>query len=170
MKCDRWIQQYNCASRSEPAVIAGIELPAEHVRRIRQLGAPMTAGPCHRLHDGVQADHRVLRRQVAVEVMELGGRPGAGPSICGEIPDDEYQTRDFERVIALRARTNSALSLPVGRETKAAYKTAFVAGSRSGLMRDAGSKGTYARRRSSSTPRRQLYRSANLGAIAGQLY
>jgi type I restriction enzyme R subunit len=57
------------------------------------------------IDDGFLAPYRVHR--VVTSVDAAGWRPGAGEvdRYGREIPDEEYQTPDFERVIALRART-----------------------------------------------------------------
>jgi type I restriction enzyme, R subunit len=57
--------------------------------------------------DGFLAPYRVHR--VVTEADAAGWRPSAGEldRYGREIPDEEYQTKDFERVVALRARTDA---------------------------------------------------------------
>ena len=57
------------------------------------------------IDDGFLAPYRVHR--VITDVDARGWRPSKGDldRYGREIPDDEYQTKDFERIIALRART-----------------------------------------------------------------
>ena len=57
------------------------------------------------IDDGFLAPYRVHR--VITDVDASGWRPSKGEldRYGREIPDDEYQTKDFERIIALRART-----------------------------------------------------------------
>ncbi|MBW1802092.1 MAG: DEAD/DEAH box helicase family protein [Deltaproteobacteria bacterium] len=57
--------------------------------------------------DGFLAPYRVHR--VITDVDAAGWRPSQGEldRYGREIPDEEYQTRDFERVVALRARTEA---------------------------------------------------------------
>lgn len=59
------------------------------------------------IDDGFLAPYRVHR--VITEWDAAGWRPGKEEldRYGREIPDDEYQTKDFERVIALRARTDA---------------------------------------------------------------
>jgi type I restriction enzyme R subunit len=59
------------------------------------------------IEDGFLAPYRVHR--VITEWDAAGWRPSAGEldRFGRAIPDDEYQTRDFERVVALRARTDA---------------------------------------------------------------
>ena len=59
------------------------------------------------IEDGFLAPYRVHR--VVSEVDASGWRPSKGDvdRYGREIPDGEYQTRDFERIIALRARTTA---------------------------------------------------------------
>ena len=59
------------------------------------------------IDDGFLAPYRVHR--VISEVDAAGWRPSKGDvdRYGREIPDGEYQTKDFERVIALRARTEA---------------------------------------------------------------
>ena len=59
------------------------------------------------IEDGFLAPYRVHR--VITTVDAAGWRPGKDEldRYGREIPDDEYQTRDFERVVALRARTQA---------------------------------------------------------------
>jgi type I restriction enzyme, R subunit len=59
------------------------------------------------IEDGFLAPYRVHR--VITEWDAAGWRPSAGDldRFGRPIPDDEYQTRDFERVVALRARTDA---------------------------------------------------------------
>lgn len=59
------------------------------------------------IEDGFLAPYRVHR--VITTFDAAGWRPNAGETdrMGREIPDREYTTRDFERVVALRARTNA---------------------------------------------------------------
>jgi type I restriction enzyme R subunit len=61
----------------------------------------------HGIEDGFLAPYRVHR--VITQWDAAGWRPNRDEldRFGRPIPDDEYQTRDFERVIALRARTNA---------------------------------------------------------------
>lgn len=57
--------------------------------------------------DGFLAPYRVHR--VITTVDAAGWRPSAGEldRLGRAVPDDEYQTKDFEKVVALRSRTNA---------------------------------------------------------------
>lgn len=57
--------------------------------------------------DGFLAPYRVHR--IVTDLDAVGWRPSAGEldRYGREIPDEEYQTRDFERTVALRARTEA---------------------------------------------------------------
>ena len=59
------------------------------------------------IEDGFLAPYRVHR--IVTDVDAAGWRPSQGQKdrLGNEIPDGEYQTKDFERVIALRARTQA---------------------------------------------------------------
>ncbi|MEI6102748.1 MAG: DEAD/DEAH box helicase family protein [Methanothrix sp.] len=59
------------------------------------------------IEDGFLAPYRVHR--IVTDVDAAGWRPSQGEKdrFGHEIPDGEYQTKDFERVIALRARTEA---------------------------------------------------------------
>jgi type I restriction enzyme R subunit len=59
------------------------------------------------LEDGFLAPYRVYR--IITDVDVTGWRPAQGDRdrYGREIPDEEYQTKDFERVVALRARTKA---------------------------------------------------------------
>lgn len=59
------------------------------------------------IEDGFLAPYRVHR--MVTDVDAAGWRPSQGEKdrFGNEIPDGEYQTKDFERVIALRARTDA---------------------------------------------------------------
>lgn len=59
------------------------------------------------IEDGFLAPYRVHR--IVTDVDAAGWRPSQGEKdrYGHEIPDGEYQTKDFERVIALRARTQA---------------------------------------------------------------
>ena len=64
------------------------------------------------IEDGFLAPYRVHR--VITEWDAAGWRPSPDEvdRYGRAIPDDEYQTKDFERVIALRARTPSSSQAP----------------------------------------------------------
>jgi type I restriction enzyme R subunit len=68
-------------------------------------GDPISA--CGGVDDGFLAPYRVHR--IVTDVDAAGWRPTKGDKdrFGYEIPDDEYGTKDFERVIALRARTEA---------------------------------------------------------------
>lgn len=57
--------------------------------------------------DGFLAPYRVHR--IVTDLDAVGWRPSAGEldRYGREVPDEEYQTRDFERTVALRARTEA---------------------------------------------------------------
>ncbi len=57
--------------------------------------------------DGFLAPYRVHR--IVTDLDAAGWRPSAGEldRYGREVPDEEYQTRDFERTVALRARTDA---------------------------------------------------------------
>lgn len=57
--------------------------------------------------DGFLAPYRVHR--IVTDLDAVGWRPSAGEldRFGREVPDEEYQTKDFERVVALRARTEA---------------------------------------------------------------
>jgi type I restriction enzyme R subunit len=57
------------------------------------------------IEDGFLAPYRV--RQIVTDVDAVGWRPYAGQTDKqgGEIPDDVYQTKDFERILVLKERT-----------------------------------------------------------------
>ena len=59
------------------------------------------------IEDGFLAPYRVHR--IVTDIDAAGWRPSQGEKdrFGNEIPDGEYQTKDFERVIALRARTEA---------------------------------------------------------------
>ncbi|SEB02293.1 EcoAI/FtnUII family type I restriction enzme subunit R [Rubrimonas cliftonensis] len=59
------------------------------------------------IDDGYLAPYKV--RRVVTDFDATGWRPTAGEldRFGQEIPDEEYQTKDFERVVALRARTEA---------------------------------------------------------------
>lgn len=59
------------------------------------------------IEDGFLAPYRVHR--IVTDVDAAGWRPSKGEldRYGREIPDDEYQTRDFERLVALKARTEA---------------------------------------------------------------
>ena len=59
------------------------------------------------ISDGFLAPYRVHR--IVTDIDAVGWRSSAGEldRFGREVPDDEYQTRDFERVVALRARTEA---------------------------------------------------------------
>jgi type I restriction enzyme, R subunit len=59
------------------------------------------------IEDGFLAQYRVHR--VATEWYAAGWRPSKDElGRCGlAIPDEEYETKNFERVVALRARTDA---------------------------------------------------------------
>ncbi|ABS66036.1 EcoEI R domain protein [Xanthobacter versatilis] len=71
-------------------------------------GAPLyTYSLAQGIADGFLAPYRVHR--VVTDYDAVGWRPSKGEldRFGREIPDDEYHTRDFERVVALRARTEA---------------------------------------------------------------
>ena len=59
------------------------------------------------IEDGFLAPYRVHR--IVTDLDAVGWRPSAGEldRYGREIPDEEYQTRDFERIVALRSRTEA---------------------------------------------------------------
>lgn len=59
------------------------------------------------ISDGFLAPYRVHR--IVTDLDAVGWRPSAGEldRYGREVPDEEYQTRDFERTVALRARTEA---------------------------------------------------------------
>jgi type I restriction enzyme R subunit len=71
-------------------------------------GAPLyTYSLAQGIADGFLAPYRVHR--VVTDLDAAGWRPSAGEldRYGREVPDEEYQTKDFERVVALRARTEA---------------------------------------------------------------
>jgi type I restriction enzyme R subunit len=71
-------------------------------------GAPLyTYSLAQGIGDGFLAPYRVHR--VVTDLDAAGWRPSAGEldRYGREVPDEEYQTKDFERVVALRARTEA---------------------------------------------------------------
>jgi type I restriction enzyme R subunit len=71
-------------------------------------GAPLyTYSLAQGIADGFLAPYRVHR--IVSDYDAVGWRPTKGEldRFGREIPDDEYQTKDFERVVALRARTEA---------------------------------------------------------------
>lgn len=71
-------------------------------------GAPLyTYSLAQGIADGFLAPYRVHR--VVTDLDAAGWRPSAGEldRFGREVPDEEYQTKDFERVVALRARTEA---------------------------------------------------------------
>ncbi|MEN8133443.1 MAG: DEAD/DEAH box helicase family protein [Pseudomonadota bacterium] len=74
----------------------------------RYFGDPIYTYSLHQgIDDGFLAPYRVHR--VIADVDAAGWRPSKGEvdRYGREIPDGEYQTKDFERIIALRARTHA---------------------------------------------------------------
>ena len=74
----------------------------------RYFGSPIyTYSLKQGIDDGFLAPYRVHR--VITEVDAAGWRPSKGEldRYGREIPDEEYMTKDFERVVALRARTDA---------------------------------------------------------------
>ena len=59
------------------------------------------------IDDGFLAPYRVHRVVTAVGCRRLAAEQGRARPLRARIPDDEYQTKDFERVVALRARTEA---------------------------------------------------------------
>lgn len=71
-------------------------------------GSPLyTYSLAQGIADGFLAPYRVHR--VLTELDAAGWRPSAGEldRYGREVPDEEYQTKDFERVVALRSRTEA---------------------------------------------------------------
>lgn len=71
-------------------------------------GAPLyTYSLAQGIADGFLAPYRVHR--IVTDLDAVGWRPNAGEldRYGREVPDEEYQTRDFERTVALRARTEA---------------------------------------------------------------
>lgn len=71
-------------------------------------GAPLyTYSLAQGISDGFLAPYRVHR--IVTDLDAAGWRPTVGEldRFGREVPDEEYQTRDFERVVALRARTEA---------------------------------------------------------------
>ncbi|MBY0339142.1 MAG: DEAD/DEAH box helicase family protein [Acetobacteraceae bacterium] len=74
----------------------------------RWFGEPLYAYSLRQgIEDGFLAPYKV--RRVVTDLDAAGWRPSAGEldRHGHPIPDDEYQTKDFERVVALRARTEA---------------------------------------------------------------
>lgn len=95
----------------EPAYQLGMTatpLRNDNVDTYRYFGNPIyTYSLRQGIEDGFLAPYRVHR--IITEWDAAGWRPSAAEldRYGREIPDDEYQTKDFERVIALRARTEA---------------------------------------------------------------
>lgn len=71
-------------------------------------GAPLyTYSLAQGIEDGFLAPYRVHR--IVTDLDAVGWRPTSGEldRYGRAVPDEEYQTRDFERVVALRARTEA---------------------------------------------------------------
>lgn len=71
-------------------------------------GAPLyTYSLAQGIEDGFLAPYRVHR--IVTDLDAVGWRPTVGEldRFGRPVPDEEYQTRDFERVVALRARTEA---------------------------------------------------------------
>jgi type I restriction enzyme, R subunit len=80
----------------------------DNIDTYRYFGNPIyTYSLSQGIDDGFLAPYRVHR--VVTSVDAAGWRPDAGEldRYGRAIPDDEYHTKDFERVIALRARTQA---------------------------------------------------------------
>jgi len=80
----------------------------DNVDTYRYFGDPIyTYSLRQGIDDGFLAPYRVHR--IITSVDAAGWRPSAGDMdrYGREIPDDEYQTRDFERVVSLRKRTEA---------------------------------------------------------------
>lgn len=95
----------------EPAYQLGMTatpLRSDNVDTYRYFGNPIyTYSLRQGIEDGFLAPYRVHR--IVTEWDAAGWRPSKEERdrYGREIPDDEYQTKDFERVIALRARTEA---------------------------------------------------------------
>jgi type I restriction enzyme R subunit len=95
----------------EPAVQLGMTatpLREESRDTYRYFGNPLyTYSLRQGIADGFLAPYRLHR--VVTTADAVGWRPSAGEvdEYGREIPDDEYHTKDFERVVALRARTRT---------------------------------------------------------------
>ena len=95
----------------EPAFQIGMTatpLRSDNVDTYRYFGEPLyTYSLRQGIEDGFLAPYRVHR--VITEWDAAGWRPSKGEldRYGREIPDEEYQTGDFERVVALRARTKA---------------------------------------------------------------
>lgn len=93
----------------EPAVQLGMTatpLRDESRNTYEYFGAPVYQYSLRQgIADGFLAPYRLHRIMTTAD--EEGWRPGPGERdrYGREIPDEEYQTRDFERAVALRART-----------------------------------------------------------------
>ena len=76
--------------------------------------------------DGFLAPYRVHR--VITDVDAAGWRPSEGEldRYGREIPDEEYQTNDFERVIALRARTEAIARYSVLNDSKQLFASKYM--------------------------------------------
>ena len=59
------------------------------------------------IEDGFLAPYRVHRVVTTVDAAGWRPEPENWTAIGREIPDDEYTTKDFERVVALKARTQA---------------------------------------------------------------
>ncbi|MGM9426300.1 EcoAI/FtnUII family type I restriction enzme subunit R [Hydrogenophaga sp. MI9] len=115
-ECHRGSARDNSAWRTvldhfEPAVKFGMTatpLREETRDSYAYFGNPVTTYSLRQgIEDGFLAPYRVHR--VITTVDAAGWRPGKDEldRYGREVPDDEYQTRDFERVVALRARTRA---------------------------------------------------------------
>jgi type I restriction enzyme R subunit len=83
-------------------------LSDENVDTYRYFGAPLYKYSLRQgIDDGFLAPYRVHR--VVTEWDAAGWRPSQGEldRFGREVPDEEYHTKDFERVISLRARTEA---------------------------------------------------------------
>ena len=95
----------------EPAVQFGMTatpLREESRDSYEYFGNPVTTYSLRQgIEDGFLAPYRVHR--VITTVDAAGWRPSKNEldRFGHEVPDDEYQTKDFERVVALRARTRA---------------------------------------------------------------
>lgn len=83
-------------------------LRAENEATYRYFGDPVYQYSLRQgIEDGFLAPYRVHRVITSYDAAGWRPTPGQLDRFGQEIPDDEYQTKDFERVVALRARTEA---------------------------------------------------------------